>query len=126
MGQQDASARADARLTKTREEAEAHARQIRIDNNATVRRYYTSAHTLLNQGRQHVSTGDWEIAFILLMRFATFFLEMMPEHPMYSDPSMAKDRKHLKHECRVRREGAAERQPPLTRCFRVWRAADGP
>lgn len=102
MASQSATNVATARVTELRQEAEKVSRQIRIDPNAPVRRYFNGANSLLEQGRQCKAAQDWERAFTLLMRFATYFLEMMPDHPGYKHADMATQRSRLKKECKVR------------------------
>ena len=102
MAAATARAAAAARVTALREEAEKVSRQIRVDRNAPVRRYFNGANSLLEQGRQCTAAQDWERAFTLLMRFATYFLEMIPDHPGYKHADMATQRSRLKKECKVR------------------------
>ena len=92
---------AKQRLQMLQKEAEAVGRQIRIDRTATIKRYYHGAANLLVQGRQCISSQDHERAYTLLMRFATFFLEMIPDHPDHKHESVTKERLRLKSECKV-------------------------
>ena len=95
------------RLNTLRDEAEGMARGIRIDATAPIKRYYHCATTMLDQGRKHAAARDWERAYVLLMRFVTFFLERMPEHPDFKGKSTATQHRSLKNDIKVR-------LPPLT------------
>ena len=101
MGQSPADV-AKERITALRVEAEKVGRQIRIDPNAPIRRYFNGANSLLEQGRQCMAAQDWERSFTLLMRFATYYLEMMPDHPGFKHADMATQRSRLKKETKVR------------------------
>ena len=101
------SAAAKERLNTLRDEAEGMARGIRIDATAPIKRYYHGATTMLDQGRKHAAARDWERAYVLLMRFVTFFLERMPEHPDFKGKSTATQHRSLKNDVKVR-------LPPLT------------
>ena len=96
------AATAKERLNQLRDEAEGMARRIRIDPSAPVKRYYHGAMTMLDQGRKHAVTKDWELAFVLLMRFVTFFLERMPEHPDFRGEATAGQHRALKSAVKVR------------------------
>ena len=89
----------DERVLALQRKAEDKGRQVLIDNNATVRRYFNSASALLKQGRQYHQDGKLEEAFLLFFRFACFFLERLPKHKDYNTPAMAAERKRLKQEC---------------------------
>ena len=69
----------DERVLALQRKAEDKGRQVLIDNNATVRRYFNSASALLKQGRQYHQDGKLEEAFLLFFRFACFFLERLPK-----------------------------------------------
>ena len=100
-----APAAAKARLNTLRDEAEGMARGIRIDPTAPIKRYYHGATTMLDQGRMHAAARDWERAFVLLMRFVTFLLERMSEHPDFkgkSTASTASQHRALKSDVKVR------------------------
>ena len=79
----------DERVLALQRKAEDKGRQVLIDNNATVRRYFNSASALLKQGRQYHQDGKLEEAFLLFFRFACFFLERLPKHKDYNTPAMA-------------------------------------
>ena len=89
----------DERVLSLQRKAEEKGRQVFIDNNATVRRYFNSASALLKQGRQYHQDGKLEEAFLLFFRFACFFLERLPKHKDYNTAAMAAERKRLKQEC---------------------------
>ena len=78
------------------------ARGIRIDPTAPIKRYFHGATTMLDQGRKHAAARDWERAFVLLMRFVTFFLERMSEHPDFRGKSTASQHRALKNDVKVR------------------------
>ena len=95
-------AAAKERLNTLRDEAEGMARGIRIDPTAPIKRYFHGATTMLDQGRMHAAARDWERAFVLLMRFVTFFLERMSEHPDFRGKSTASQHRALKSDVKVR------------------------
>merc|ERR1712129_222145 len=65
-----------------------------------VKRYFRGATTMLDQARKHAAAEEWEQAFVLLMRFVTFFLERMPEHPDYRGKGTASELQTLKREAK--------------------------
>ena len=102
VGKMAPPAAAKERLNTLRDEAEGMARGIRIDPTAPIKRYFHGATTMLDQGRKHAAARDWERAFVLLMRFVTFFLERMSEHPDFRGKSTASQHRALKNDVKVR------------------------
>ena len=95
-----AEAKADQKLQALTQEAERGGRDIYVATHLPLKRFIFAAKSTLQQGRECFEGNDLQRAYVLLMRFTTFFLERLPEHGEFSKPPAAAERKMLKTECK--------------------------
>ncbi len=98
---------ADQRLKALGDEAERGGRDIYIADHLPIKRFFYAAKTMLQQARTLASEQDLERAYVLLVRFSTFFLEVLPAHGSFKSAAVTADRRELTKECGRTMEEAA-------------------
>ena len=86
---------ADRRLKRLTDEAERGARDIHVADHMPIRRFFNAARTILQQARTLAGEQDLERAYVLLIRFSTLFVEVLPTHAGFKSAEVAADRKAL-------------------------------
>ena len=98
---------ADRRLKRLTDEAERGARDIHVADHMPIRRFFNAARTILQQARTLAGEQDLERAYVLLIRFSTLFVEVLPTHAGFMGAEVAADRRALMEEVsRVLEEAA--------------------
>ena len=64
-----------------------------------ITRFYKVANSLLAAVDQARRAGDLERSYVLLLRYTTFAIEMLPQHREYKNASLARERKELQACC---------------------------
>ena len=98
---------ADRRLKGLTDEAERGARDIHVADHMPIKRFFYAAKTILQQARTLAGEQDLERAYVLLIRFSTLFVEVLPTHAGFSSAEVAADRRALKEEVSIVLEEAA-------------------
>ena len=86
---------ADRRLKGLTDEAERGARDIHVADHMPIKRFFYAAKTILQQARTLAGEQDLERAYVLLIRFSTLFVEVLPTHAGFKSAEVAADRKAL-------------------------------
>ena len=89
---------ADRRLKGLTDEAERGARDIHVADHMPIKRFFYAAKTILQQARTLAGEQDLERAYVLLIRFSTLFVEVLPTHAGFSSAEVAADRRALREE----------------------------
>ena len=100
---------ADSRLKGLTDEAERGARK-HVADHMPIRSFFNAAQTMLQQARTLAVEQDLkhlERAYVLLIRFSTLFVEVLPTHAGFSSAEVAADRRALKEEVSIVLEEAA-------------------
>ena len=64
-----------------------------------ITRFYKVVNSLLAAVDQARRAGDLERSYVLLLRYTTFAIEMLPQHREYKNASLARERKELQACC---------------------------
>ena len=86
---------ANGRLKGLTDEAERGARDIHVADHMPIKRFFYAAKTILQQARTLAGEQDLERAYVLLIRFSTLFVEVLPTHAGFKSAEVAADRKAL-------------------------------
>ena len=90
---------AKERIKPLTEQAETGGRAVTHEN-LSIKFFFNAANDMLKNGRQCVAEGDYERAYVLLMRFTEFFIHRLPLHAGFKgkEPAVASERKKLSKE----------------------------
>jgi len=91
---------ADSRLKGLTDEAERGARE-HVADHMPIRSFFNAAQTMLQQARTLAVEQDLEHlkhAYVLLIRFSTLFVEVLPTHAGFSSAEVAAERRALREE----------------------------
>lgn len=84
-----AEAAASARIDKLEAEARRPLDSVAVRANVPLTQYLTAAISILDDGREAFSRGNYPAAFVLLTRYMAFATQLLPKHPGYASPSEA-------------------------------------
>ena len=74
----------------------AQAPEVAVRQDLKLDMYIAKAFEYRELGKQYVSTGDLERAYIMLLRFANITMKTIPEHKHYKLDKYQRDRKQIK------------------------------
>ena len=97
---------ADRRLKGLTDVAERGARE-HVADHMPIRSFFNAAQTMLQQARTLAVEQDLECAYVLLFRFSTLFVEVLPTHAGFRSAEVAADRRVLIEEVSIVLEEAA-------------------